>query len=107
MSIPYLLNPNANEFHCECGRVFSRKFDYSRHVKTTHGVAIQCLLCKKYLKSGYRKDMRVRHLLKGCNGFKSMFGTSDEKIDRSVAKLKANECFDMPLVNDGNLEISQ
>ena len=77
----------------ECGRSFSRKCDLDRHVNNTHGKATECLLCGKKLKSGNRRDVRVRHLIFGCLKFKESFENHPDF--KNLAKKHADEFFDV------------
>ena len=89
MDLKYLLNavkcPN-------CERGFQRSCDLKRHIKTTHGEPIECLLCHKVLKSGIRRDVRVRHLIHGCIKFSESFNDNPDFL--KIAKQYADEFFD-------------
>ena len=93
MTVPFLIDIE-NELQCLlCRKTFPRKFDLHRHTQNTHGRAIECNLCHKKLKSGNRKDMRIRHLLLGCLVFKSQYlNESPDKLQEK-AKQIADECF--------------
>ena len=91
MSLSFML---CKEFICNiCDREFERKYDLSRHINSTHGSAKRCKLCRKILKSGSRKDMRVRHLLRGCAKFQMINNLKSESELRQVAKDNADEYF--------------
>eukprot|EP00835_Amoeboradix_gromovi_P004322 NODE_329_length_10886_cov_0.296653.p7 type:complete len:106 gc:universal NODE_329_length_10886_cov_0.296653:10588-10271(-) len=88
MDLKYIIN---KQYVCTvCGRGFQRKCDLDRHSNNTHGDAAECLLCSKSLKSGNRRDVRVRHLMLGCPKFKENFKLSDMM---EKAKKHADEYF--------------
>ena len=69
-----------------CEICFDRKFDRDRHCSTKHGKAQMCTLCLKILKSGKRKDMQVRHLMKGCQPFRVLNAELNEQELNMQAK---------------------
>lgn len=83
-------NNNVNrKYACSiCDLRFLRKFDQKRHIESTHGNGMFCVLCRRELKSGTRRDMRVRHLSKACPIFKCLYGH-----DTSCAKRNAGRYF--------------
>eukprot|EP00835_Amoeboradix_gromovi_P000796 NODE_29_length_33183_cov_0.333666.p30 type:complete len:102 gc:universal NODE_29_length_33183_cov_0.333666:7679-7374(-) len=94
MDLAFLVNKMYNCMLCK--RQFDRKYDLKRHLLTTHGSSKSCVLCKRTLKSGQRKDMKVRHLTSGCPRFQGVFTlTCNPKTTKILqfAKRVANSYF--------------
>ena len=91
MELNYIL---SKEFTCDqCQRGFDRKYDLTRHLASTHGTSRTCQLCLKVLKSGQRKDMRVRHLVRGCPGFQFSYSYLEKNQILERAKKEADSIF--------------
>ena len=94
MNLSFIIRDS--ELMCyKCNKEFPRKFDLNRHLKNTHGEALACQLCDKKLKSGNRRDMRIRHLFIGCPPFKLMFKQCNDKELLLKAKEFANTYFNV------------
>ena len=52
---------------------------------------IHCLLCERKLKSGRRRDVKIRHLAQGCRVFHDLVSPSASVLDS--AKKYADELF--------------
>ena len=107
MEIKYLLNA----VNCpSCNKEFRRTCDLSRHYNTKHGDSSECLLCHKVLKSGMRRDVRVRHLMHSCTVFSKSFVDSTKYIN--IAKQCADDFFrqvqgDGSLLNNHSEEVAK
>ena len=52
-----------------------------------------CLLCNKKLKSGFRKDVKIRHLVKACSKFVKNVSPFADLLE--TAKIYADDFFDV------------
>ena len=97
MDISYITSCHitSSQLSCEICKKdsFKRKCDLTRHINNTHGNLTTCLLCDKKLKSGRRRDVRIRHLVSGCPIFKKSF--EHEPSLSQLAKKHADEFFDI------------
>ena len=93
MQLSFILE---HPFRCTlCHLSFVRKFDFKRHMGTTHGPGMRCKLCTRTLKSATRSDMQIRHLLTGCVPFRRSLSEIADFDKMAVAKKAAKGCFEI------------
>eukprot|EP00834_Sanchytrium_tribonematis_P007861 NODE_787_length_3895_cov_0.922813.p4 type:complete len:112 gc:universal NODE_787_length_3895_cov_0.922813:2752-2417(-) len=96
MAVAFILR---SEFDCNiCNKKFQSEKGLKAHNLNDHGFSKQCKLCLRLLRSGFRRDSRIRHLLTGCEPFQKVFEidmqfASTFELRKEIAKEYADAYF--------------